>query len=147
MIAVSSEWRRQGNDGPWSEEDARVTRPDSSPFRHYSMSDTKTDATTSPSSVNGSSEPVSSLSDDIEHIRWLLSQDIPEDAADQDIAALLQQLERADTIGQNVEGRIDAILETLDSLLGTLQPDGGPQSVDAQGGATTPQRADQDLGR
>jgi len=90
---------------------------------------------------------VSSLSDDIEHIRWLLSQDIPEDAADQDIEALLQQLERADSIGQNVEGRIDAILETLDSLLGTLQPDGGPQSVDAQGGATTPQRADQDLGR
>ncbi|KAH9171038.1 hypothetical protein EDB89DRAFT_2071164 [Lactarius sanguifluus] len=110
------------------------------------MSDTNTDATTSPSSVNGSSEPVSSLSGDIEHIRWLLSQDIPEDAADQDIGALLQQLQRADSVGQNVEGRIDAILETLDSLLGTLQPDGGPQIVNAQGGANTPQKAGQDLG-
>jgi hypothetical protein len=81
--------------------------------------------TTPPSSVNGPSEPVSSLSDDIENIRWLLSQDIPEDAADQDIGASLQQLERADSVGQNVEGRMDAILEKLDSLLGTLQPDEG----------------------
>ena len=103
--------------------------------------------TTSPSSVNGPSEPVSSLSDDIENIRLLLSQDIPEDAADQDIGALLQQLERADSVGQNVEGRMDAILKKLDSLLGTLQPDESPRTVDAQGGATTPQEAGQDLGR
>lgn len=111
------------------------------------MSDTTTDATTTSLPVNGPSEPVSHLSDDIENIRWLLSQEIPEDAADQEIGALLQQLERADSIGQNVEGRMDAILETLDSLLGTLQPDGDPQAVEAPGGATTPQSAGQDLRR
>lgn len=106
---------------------------------------TTTDITTSlPSSVNGSSEPVSSLSDGIEHIRTFLEQDIPEDAADQDIAALLQHLDRIDSIGHDVEGRIDAVLEKLDSLLGTLQPDKGPQTVDAQGGSTTSQGAGQD---
>lgn len=102
------------------------------------------DATTSPSSVNRPSETAASLSDDIENIRLLLSQDVPEDAADQDIEALLQQLERADSIGQNVEGRMDAILETLDGLLGTLQPDGGHPTVEAQGGAIAP---GQDSGR
>ena len=115
-------------------------------FRHYRMSETTTttDVTTSsPSSVNGSSEPVSSLSDDIEHIRSFLSQDTPEDAADQDIAALLQHLDRIDSIGHDVEGRIDAVLEKLDSLLGTLQPDNGPQTVEAQGSSATPQRASQ----
>jgi hypothetical protein len=101
---------------------------------------TTTDVTTSPSSVNGSSEPVSSLSDGIEQMRSFLSQDIPEDATDQDIAALLQHMDRVDSIGLDVEGKIDAVLGKLDSLLGTLQPDTSLQTVEAQGGPATPQR-------
>jgi hypothetical protein len=106
---------------------------------------TTTDVTTSPSSANGSSEPASSLPDDLEHIRSFLSQDFPEDAADQDIAALLQHLDRIDSIGNEIEGRIDAVLEKLDSILDTPQPDGGPQTVEAQGGPTTAERPGQDL--
>lgn len=77
-------------------------------------------------------------------MRSFLSQDIPEDATDQDITALLQHMDRVDSIGLDVEGKIDAVLEKLDSLLGTLQqPDTSPQNVEAQGGPTTPQRAGQ----
>ena len=77
-------------------------------------------------------------------MRSFLSQDIPEDATDQDITALLQHMDRVDSIGLDVEGKIDAVLEKLDSLLGTLQqPDTSPQTVEAQGGPTTPQRAGQ----
>jgi hypothetical protein len=104
---------------------------------------TTTDLTTSPSSVNGSSEPASSLPIDLEHIRSFLSQDFPEDAADQDIAALLQHLDRIDSIGNEIEGRIDAVLEKLDSIIDTPQPD--PQTVEAQGGSTTAERPGQDL--
>lgn len=111
------------------------------------MSDTTTtDVTTSPSSVNGSSEPVSSISDDLEHIRSLLSQDFPEDAADQDIAALLQHLDRIDSIGNEMEGRIDAVLEKLDNILDAPQPDRDPQTVGTQGGgSTTVEKPRQDL--
>lgn len=107
---------------------------------------TTTDVTTSPSSVNGSSEPVSSISDDLDYIRSFLSQDFPEDAADQDIAALLQHLDRIDSIGNEIEGRIDAVLEKLDSILDAPQPDRGPQTVETQGGgSTTAEKPDQDL--
>ncbi|KAF8262222.1 hypothetical protein EI94DRAFT_1744058 [Lactarius quietus] len=110
------------------------------------MSDTTTtDATTSRSSVNGSSEPVSSLFDEIEHMHSLLSQDIPEDTADQDIAALLQHLDRIDSISDEVEGRIDAVLEKLDSILSTPQPDRGTQTVEAQVDSTTAEEPSQDL--
>ena len=156
MTAVSSEGRRQGNSGP-SESEERNLRDSTClafrPARHsviviiMSEPDTNTDATTSPSSVNGLTESLSSLSDDLEHLRSLLAHDIPGDAADQEIGALLQELERADSIGENVEERIDGILETLDTLLVTLQPDGDPQTVEAQGGATAPQGTGNDLGR
>src|SRR6266404_3712120 len=123
MTAVSSEGRRQGNSGP-SESEERNLRDSTClafrPARHsviviiMSEPDTNTDATTSPSSVNGLTESLSSLSDDLEHLRSLLAHDIPGDAADQEIGAWLQELERADSIGENVEERIDGILETLD---------------------------------
>jgi hypothetical protein len=99
------------------------------------MSISKTDTTTtSVSSLTDVSEQTSSLSNDIEHISRILAQDIPDDAADQDLATFLQQLERADTIGQNVEGRIDTILDKLDHLLGTLQQDGDSRPVGAHTG-------------
>jgi hypothetical protein len=110
------------------------------------MSGSNTNTTTSLSSLTDVSQEKSSLSSDIEHISRLLAQDIPDDAADQDIATLLQQLERADSIGQNVEGRIDVILDKLDHLLGTLQHDGDSRSVHAQAAndTTAPQN---DIGR
>jgi hypothetical protein len=104
------------------------------------MSGSKTATTTSVSSLTDVSEQRSSLSNDIEHISQLLAQDIPDDAADEEIANLLLQLERADSIGQNVEGRIDAILDKLDHLLGTLQHDGDSQIVDTEVGMTAPQK-------
>jgi hypothetical protein len=110
------------------------------------MSDSKTHTTTSNSSLTDVSEQEqqnSSLSNDIEHISQLLTRDFPDDdAADQDITTLLQQLERADSIGQKVEGKIDAILDKLDHLLGTLQRDGDSRTVDSnvQVGMTTSQK-------
>jgi hypothetical protein len=105
-------------------------------------------ATSHPSTTTtNASEPLSSLSGDIEQILELLGHDVPDDVADQDIETLLQQLEQADSIGQNVEGRIDAILSRLDHLLSTLQPEGEPQVVDAQAVDIQPQKADKDPGR
>lgn len=99
------------------------------------------------SSTANAPEPVSSLSGDIELIVQLLGHDIPDDIADQDIATLLRQLDQAETIGQNVEERIDVVLSRLDNLLSTLQPEGEPQISDAQAGSTQPQGADKDQRR
>jgi len=111
------------------------------------MTDSNSNNTTSLSSATTSSETGSSLSGDIEKIFELLGHDIPDDVADQDIGTLLRQLEQADSIGQNVEGRIDAVLGKLDHLLATLQPEGEPQIVDAQAGHSRAQKADKDPGR
>ncbi|KAH9983883.1 hypothetical protein BJV77DRAFT_1040760 [Russula vinacea] len=91
------------------------------------MTSSNLDNATSLSSATDASDPLSSLSGD-------------------DIETLLQQLERADSIGQDVEGRVDAVLERLDHLLSTLQHDGEPQAVDAQAGKTESKKAD-DPGR
>jgi len=109
------------------------------------MTGSNSDKTTSLSSTTNASDPVSSLSGDIELIVQLLGHDVPDDIADQDIGTLLRQLEQADTIGQNVEERIDAVLSRLDSLLSTLQPEGEAQIVDVQAGSR-PQEADNDQG-
>lgn len=112
------------------------------------MTSSNSDNTTSPSSVTDTSDLLSSLSGDVEHIFDLLGHDVPDDVADQDIETLLQQLDRADTIGQDVEGKVDAVLARLDNLLSTLQQhDGEPQAVDAQAGKTGPLEADKDRGR
>lgn len=111
------------------------------------MTDSDSENTTTSSSTTNASEPVSSLSGDIELIVQLLGHDVPDDIADQDIETLLRQLDQADTIGQNVEERIDAVLSRLDGLLSILQPGGEPQIVDVQAGSTRPQEADKDQGR
>jgi len=111
----------------------------------HTMTGSNSDKTTSLSSTTNASDPVSSLSGDIELIVQLLGHDVPDDIADQDIGTLLRQLEQADTIGQNVEERIDAVLSRLDSLLSTLQPEGEAQIVDVQAGSR-PQEADNDQG-
>jgi hypothetical protein len=112
------------------------------------MTGSKTDSTALSSTTNAP-EPVSSLSGDIELILQLLGHDVPDDIADQDIATLLRQLDQAETIGQNVEERIDAVLSRLDTLLSTLQPEGEPQIVDVQACSTRPQPegSDKDQGR
>jgi hypothetical protein len=102
---------------------------------------------TSPSSATDASDPLSSLSGDVERIFELLGHDVPDDIADQDIGTLLQQLEQADSIGQDVEGRIDAVLARLDHLLSMLQHEGEPQAVDVQAGKTGPHTAEKDPGR
>jgi hypothetical protein len=109
------------------------------------MTSSNSDNTTSPSSVTDTSDPLSTLSGDVEHAFDSLH-DVPDDVADQDIGTLLQQLDRADTIGQDVEGKVDAVLARLDHLLSTLQHDGEPQAVDAQAGKTGPQETDNDRG-
>lgn len=110
------------------------------------MTGSNTDNTTSPSSTADTSEPLSSLSGDIQHMFQLLGHDVPDDVADQDIETFLRQLERADSIGQNVEGRIDVVLDRLDHLLSTLQHDGERQTVDAQVGKAESEKADKDPG-
>jgi len=110
------------------------------------MTSSNSDNMTSPSSVTDASDLLSSLSGDVERVVELLGHDIPDDVADQDIGTLLQQLDRADSIGQEVEGKVDAVLARLDHLLSTLQHDGDPQSVDAQAGKTGPQETDKDRG-
>ncbi|KAI0309318.1 hypothetical protein OF83DRAFT_1072213 [Amylostereum chailletii] len=65
------------------------------------------------------------LEDGIASIRKFLSQNDKDDsAADLDITSLLRQLEQADGIGRDVEGRIDAVLEQLDGILGSFGEDG-----------------------
>ena len=110
------------------------------------MTSSNLDNTASHSSATDASDPLSSLSGDVEHIFGLLGHDVPDDVADQDIETLLQQLERADSVGQDVEGRIDAVLASLDHLLSTLQPDREPEAVDAQAGKAESQNADKGLG-
>ena len=111
------------------------------------MTSSSSDNTTSVSSATNASEPLSSLSGDIEHIFELLGHDVPDDVADQDIGTLIQQLDRADIIGQDVEGKVDAVLARLDHLLSTLQHEGEPDAVDAQADKTGPQETDKDRGR
>jgi hypothetical protein len=111
------------------------------------MTSSNSDNTTSPSSVTDTSDLLSSLSGDVEHVFESLGRDVPDDVADQDIETLLQQLDRADSIGQDVEGKVDLILARLDHLLSTLQHDGEPQVVDAQAGKTGPQETDKDRER
>lgn len=111
------------------------------------MTSSNSDNTTSVSSATDASEPLSSLSGDIERIFELLGHDVPDDVADQDIGTLLQQLDRADVIGQDVEGKVDAVLARLDQLLSTLQHEGESEAVDAQAGKTGPQETDKDRGR
>lgn len=108
------------------------------------MTSSNSDNTTSPSSATDASDPLSSLSGDVERIFELLGHDVPDDVADQDIGTLLQQLDRADSIGQDVEGKVDAVLARLDHLLSTLQHDGDPQAEDAQADKTGPQETDID---
>lgn len=110
------------------------------------MTSSNSDNTTSLSSATDAPDLLSSLSGDVEHIFELLGHDLPDDVADQDIGTLLQQLDRADTIGQDVEGKVDAVLSRLDHLLSTLQHDGEPQAVDAQAGNTGPQESNKDRG-
>lgn len=102
---------------------------------------------TSPSSVTDASDLLSSISGDVKHVFELLGDDVLDDVADQDIETLLQQLDRADSIGQDVEGKVDAVLARLDQLLSTLQHDEEPQPVDAQAGKTGRQETDKDQGR
>jgi hypothetical protein len=111
------------------------------------MNGSNSDNATSHSSTTNVSEPLSSLSGDIEHILQVLEHDVPDDVTDQDIEALLQQLDQANSIGQNVEGKIDAVLSRLDHLLATLQPEGESRTVDEQAGDSGPQKADKDPGR
>lgn len=108
------------------------------------MTSSNSDNTTSPSSATDASDPLSSLSGDVERIFELLGHDVPDDVADQDIGTLLRQLDRADSIGQDVEGKVDAVLARLDHLLSTLQHDGEPQAEDAQADKTGPQETDID---
>lgn len=110
------------------------------------MTSSNLDNTTSHSSATDASDPLSSLSGDVEHIFRLLGHNVPDDVADQDVETLLQQLERADSISQDVEGRIDAVLASLDHLLSTLQQDGEPEAVDAQAGKAEPQKTDKGPG-
>ncbi|KAH9980604.1 hypothetical protein BJV74DRAFT_855951 [Russula compacta] len=109
------------------------------------MTSSNTNNTTSPSSATDTSDPLSSPSGDIQHIFQLLGHDVPDDVADQHIETFLRQLERADSVSQNVEGRIDAVLDRLDHLLSTLQP-GERQTVDAQVGKAGSEKADKDPG-
>ncbi len=111
------------------------------------MTSSNSENTTSLSSTTDASDPLSSLSGDLEHIFRLLGHDVPDDIADQDIGTFLQQLDRADSIGQDVEEKIDAILARLDHLLSTLQHDGEPQAIDTQTRKTGPQETDKDPGR
>jgi hypothetical protein len=111
------------------------------------MNGSNSDNAASHSSTTNTSEPLSSLSGDIEHILQVLEHDVPDDVTDQDIEALLQQLDQANSIGQNVEGKIDAVLSRLDHLLATLQPEGESRTVDEQAGDSGPQKADKDPGR
>jgi hypothetical protein len=115
-------------------------------FLQQALTSSNSDNTTSPSSVTDS-DLLSSFSGDVEHVFELLGHDVPDDVADQDIETLLQQLDRADSIGQDIEGKVDAVLARLDHLLSTLQHDGEPQAVDAQAGNTGPQETDKDQGR
>jgi len=108
------------------------------------MTGSNTDNTT-PAIVT--SELVSSLPSEIEQIFQLLGHGVPDDVADQDVGTLLLQLERADSIGQNVEERVDGVLDRLDQLLSTLQHDEESQAVDVQGGETELQSVGKDPGR
>lgn len=135
--------RRQVKRAPWIEE--RWHGPVSL-FVQYTMTSSDLDNMTSLSSATDASDPLSSLSGDVGHIFQLLGHDVPDDIADQDVETLLQQLERADSIGQDVEGKVDAVLARLDHLLSTLQNDGEPP-VDAQADKTLPQKADNEPGR
>ena|SRR6267154_1654360 len=111
------------------------------------MTSSNSDNATSLSSVADAPDLSSSLSGDVEHIFELLGHDVPDDVADQDIGTLLQQLDRADSIGQDVEEKVDAVLARLDHLLSALQHDGEPQAVDAQADKTESQETGKDQGR
>jgi hypothetical protein len=86
--------------------------------------------------ANGGAKPERAASAELASLQALLAevQDVPDDAADEDIAVLLRRLEQADGVGCNVEGRLDAILGRLDGLLGALEP---ANSADAEAAEET----------
>jgi hypothetical protein len=144
---VGGREQRRVKCAPWREERGSKSRAFLHLFLQQTMTSSNSDNTTSPSSVTDTSDLLSSLSGDVEHIFELLGHDVPDDVADQDIGTLLQQLDRADSIGQDVEGKVDAVLARLDHLLSTLQHDEETQAVDAQADKTGPQETDKDQGR
>ncbi|KAI0031041.1 hypothetical protein K488DRAFT_87201 [Vararia minispora EC-137] len=81
------------------------------------------------SAINGAPKALSEVELEAAPLQRLLVQvqDVPDNMADEDIAALLQRLEQADGIGKDMEGRLDAILQNLDSLLGALEPEATKQ--------------------
>ena len=147
-ILINGREQRRVKCAPWREERGGRSRGFLLLYLQQTMTSSNPDEATSPSSVTDASDLLSSpLSGDIEPVFEFLEHDVPDDVADQDIGTLLQQLDRADSIGQDVEGKVDAVLARLDHLLSTLQHDGEPQAVDAQPGKTGPQEMDKDRGR
>lgn len=61
------------------------------------------------------------LEADIAQLSALLSQDTPEGNAD--VAELLRGIEAADGMAQGVEKKLDDMLNNLDRLLASLEPD------------------------
>ena len=80
--------------------------------------------------MNGLSD--SSLEDDISALRRFLAQETPDETADQDLATLIRQLEQAEGIGRDVEGKVDLLLENLDKILEALERQPGNSSSESE---------------
>ncbi|KII93277.1 hypothetical protein PLICRDRAFT_35466 [Plicaturopsis crispa FD-325 SS-3] len=78
-------------------------------------------------SINGSSsKPTAGADDmsaDIAQLSALLSEDPPANGSENEVAELLRRLNSAEGMAQGVESRLDEMLENLDNLLKTLDPE------------------------
>ena len=63
------------------------------------------------------------------HAALLSSADQPDDLADENLAELLQQLDRADGVARETEGKLDSLLAQLDGMLEGLEAESPPSAA------------------
>jgi len=84
------------------------------------MSQNTSSSSPSPTTTSHTA-PSSQIEADIALLRSFVSQDVPDDSADANVAELLEELESADGIAQGLETRMDDILQNLDALIQSFE--------------------------
>lgn len=74
-------------------------------------------------SSNNTNGQSANLEADIAQIRSFLSQEPSEGDSDSNLAELLRKMDAADGMAKGVESKLDNMLENLDQLLASLEPE------------------------
>ncbi|KAF5385339.1 hypothetical protein D9615_001036 [Tricholomella constricta] len=93
------------------------------------MTTTTTENGTTPATSGAAFSDIEALAEDIEKLEVLLSQPELSASDDADVAELLKRLDRADGMADNLELKLDGILEKLDGILGSMDVEATAEEV------------------